>query len=901
MQHRDSNLTHARMLEKMISEGTYIPYEQVQGRSLYGYTPVYNVPLSPVRNVRSVISILPKGDKAVDISRVSASAQPLGEPLTPKAPKVRQPTGYILEDNPTANLRGTPYMSRDQLVARFNAIYGLRGARGVSVDVANANRVNVIDETPAAQTAPKAETTAQRESNISLEATYTVETTTVREPQFAKPVQISHVGVEPCQIASAPPPSTSNVEATIPLSSTSVAGSSLPEAVVPPSTGDSSNLKALSIYRLITGSQKSMVEFALTVFSCHPDDVYGADSSLRGLAFRQGGFEMAVLPTDTPFIERRAFLDAFLAFYKDIARPCILKSSEISKYEQHFSPETLLSPSDYYDLYVVARKTCIDCGKRIGQSASSFQNIHGWAHHLFHRTFADLDMDDELSVREVFDGTKSNHTIKIKRNTSTLLLIRVLVAAQLFKLKLLSEEELMAGGLITGLGVFCPTFEALTTRQARISMVTRRLLSRARAVIATILPHLVESIIGPSLPSPLTEKKIEGDPVVVLPPKDVNSGSTDLSESTLTQQDQLSVVTQIFGASPTDLIRSSNHTQIRAKFRSTVSKILAKKRIEFKEILSQNQRQVESTRESLIKRPRDPILLGILEKSRVAQLKIDSSLTMIEKIEEEFQALSHLDDLPVMTTYNDDLDLESLPNSPVDLGTAFLAYMSRAKNTVGETEHIRVDKRDKRDKYRNYNSFVPTDKNGSFTRDMEAAVRNLKYEAAFVGATTITEKANAVEHKIRNDVSKPRRGPSSLQKSRGIFYQHRWILNEKHEKHLYRIPQENMGSYRKPYLRQLMSPPKTGYYILRSREKGKHHRFYGALRRQKTTENIMSEKETKYKVIAEKIATQYDFKKHDVKTIRLVVGTRGRNLTITLTTPITAAQKPMQLQNHFMG
>ncbi|KAL7667716.1 hypothetical protein ACOME3_010468, partial [Neoechinorhynchus agilis] len=338
------------------------------------------------------------------------------------------------------------------------------------------------------------------------------------------------------------------------------------------------------------------------------------------------------------------------------------------------------------------------------------------------------------------------------RNTSTLLLMRILVAAQLFKLKLISEEELMAGGLVSGLGVFCPTFEALTTRQARISMVTRRLLSRARAILATVFPDLIESIIGPPLPSPLTEKRAEGEPVTVLPPEDLNLASSILPEKTMIQQDQLSTITQTFGASPTDLISSATPTPSRAKFRAAVDKVLTKKRIEFKEILSQNQKQVESTREALTKRPRDPVLLGILEESRTAQLKIDSSLALIEKVAEEFQALSHLDDLPVMTTYNDDLDLESLPNSPVDLGTAFLAYMTRAKATVGIAEHVRVEKREKREKYRNYNSFVPTDKNGSFTRDMEAAVRNLKYEAAFVGATTITEKADNVEHKLRNDV-----------------------------------------------------------------------------------------------------------------------------------------------------
>ncbi|KAL7667771.1 hypothetical protein ACOME3_010414 [Neoechinorhynchus agilis] len=498
-----------------------------------------------------------------------------------------------------------------------------------------------------------------------------------------------------------------------------------------------------------------MVEFALAVFSCFPDAVYKADSSLRGLAFRQGGFEIAPLPLDVPHSEKQAFLDAFLVFYKDIARPCVLKSEEVSKYEQHFSLDTIFSARDYYDVYVVARKSCIDCGKTVGQSASSFQNVHAWAHHLFHRTFADLDLNDELSVRDIFDGTKSNHTIKIRRNTSTLLLMRILVAAQLFKLKLISEEELMAGGLVSGLGVFCPTFEALTTRQARILMVTRRLLSRARAILATVFPDLIESIIGPPLPSPLTEKRAEGEPVTVLPPEDLNLTSSTLPEKTMIQQDQLSTITQTFGASPTDLISSATPTPSRAKFRAAVDKILTKKRIEFKEILSQNQKQVESTREALAKRPRDPVLLGILEESRTAQLKIDSSLALIEKVAEEFQALSHLDDLPVMTTYNDDLDLESLPNSPVDLGTAFLAYMTRAKATVGTAEHVRVEKREKREKYRNYNSFVPTDKNGSFTRDMEAAVRRTNSDEQGKSATMIIKNCLHCGRK-HNDVSRCR-------------------------------------------------------------------------------------------------------------------------------------------------
>ncbi|KAL7669278.1 hypothetical protein ACOME3_009942 [Neoechinorhynchus agilis] len=483
-------------------------------------------------------------------------------------------------------------------------------------------------------------------------------------------------------------------EATVPLSRTSVAGSSSSEAVVPPSTGDSFDWKNLSIYRLVTGSQKCMVEFALAVFSRRPDDLYQADSSLRGPAFRQGGFELAAVPLDTPYDEQKVFLDAFLAFYKDIARPCVLKSGDVSKYERAVNSESVLSAQDYYAQYVRLRKSCLDCEKKIGQSSSSPRNIHAWAHYLFNQTFLNFDMNDELSVREIFDTTKSDHTVRLKRDTSILLLIRALVAIQLFKLKLVPDCELIGGALVTELGIFNPTFEALTTRQARISMITRALLTRARAALATIFPDFVESVIGPPLPSPLTERKTGGDVVTVQPSESVSFSRSVLPEETLTSQDQLSAITRVFGASPADLLRSTNPTRIRAKFRVAVEKVLAQKRIEFRELLSQNQKQVESTRESLAKRPRDSVLLKILEELRGAQLKIDSSLALIERTGEEIQALSHLDDLPIMTAYNNDLDLESLPNSPVDLGTAFLAYMSRAKATLGEAEHVRVEKRE---------------------------------------------------------------------------------------------------------------------------------------------------------------------------------------------------------------
>ncbi|KAL7676012.1 hypothetical protein ACOME3_002269 [Neoechinorhynchus agilis] len=297
-----------------------------------------------------------------------------------------------------------------------------------------------------------------------------------------------------------------------------------------------------------------------------------------------------------------------------------------------------------------------------------------------------------------------------------------------------------------------PTFDALPTTHARVEMMTRTLLTRSRAALASAFPGCVQSAIGPQLSTPLMDQKKQVDTVLVRPSEDISFSRSAQPEETLVPQGELSAIARILEASPADLLHSANPTKTRAKLRATIEKVLAKKRIDFKELLSQNKKQVESTREALVKRPRDPVLLKILDDLREAQLKIDSSLTLIEKVVEEIQALAYLDDLPIMTTYCDDLDLDSLPSSPVDLGTAFLAYISRARATLGQMEYVRVDKREKRDGYKKFNTFVPTDKNGSFTRDMEAAIRNFKHESAFVGATTITEKSEGIDHKIRNDV-----------------------------------------------------------------------------------------------------------------------------------------------------
>ncbi|KAL7669277.1 hypothetical protein ACOME3_009941 [Neoechinorhynchus agilis] len=52
---------------------------------------------------------------------------------------------------------------------------------------------------------------------------------------------------------------------------------------------------------------------------------------------------------------------------------------------------------------------------------------------------------------------------------------------------------------------------------------------------------------------------------------------------------------------------------------------------------------------------------------------------------------------------------------------------------------------------------------------MEAAIRNFKYEAAFVGATTIAEKSDNVDHKLRNDV----RIGTSKKRLMGLCFAHR--------------------------------------------------------------------------------------------------------------------------------
>ncbi|KAL7674574.1 hypothetical protein ACOME3_000851, partial [Neoechinorhynchus agilis] len=692
---------HVSDLEGLINACIFVPIERVGNRLMPGYTPVFGVPIRSDRDTgRSITQIPPNVNIArSDCEHISVSL--LGKPLSPKVPKARKPIGYMRDaPNPTAQLRSVGAYTREQLYAQFLSRYESRCGRGMSGNAASATCIDEVKETPTTEATLKAKTIAEHEKSSFGTCT-----------------------IEPAMLGPTP-----SDETTIQLPQTSVVESSIPEAVVPLSTGDPKNWLALGICRPATNRLRELTEYTLAIISRRPDKVYEDVCSLQSPALRQGGFQLAPIPLDATQSEQNIFLNAYLDFFKDIAQPCCLTSDSPNNYEVALSPDTPLAPPDCYAIYVNhERKTCMNCRRKIALTATSRKNPHAWAHYLYNRAFSGLNMDDELSVREIFETTKSDHTVKIKRNTSNLILIRCLFVAQLFKLKILPECELEKGAVVTALGVSMP------------------------ATLASIIPDTVDMVTGPELPIPIMDPQTD-DQAMIKPSHDVSFGRSVLSEETLTPQDELLATIRTIEASPADLLYSPSPAKSRAKFRIAVEKILAKKKTYFNDLMSENEKQVESAREALAKRPRDRVLTKVLDDLRDAQVKIDSSLSLIETVVEEIRATAHLDDLPIMTTYRDDLDLDSLPNCPVDLGTAFLAYVSRAMATLGQAEYVQVDKRDR---YRNHNTYLPTNKTGSFTRDMKAAIRNFKYDSAFVGATTINEKSEEINHKIR-------RGPGPL-------------------------------------------------------------------------------------------------------------------------------------------
>ncbi|KAL7674206.1 hypothetical protein ACOME3_000485 [Neoechinorhynchus agilis] len=311
----------------------------------------------------------------------------------------------------------------------------------------------------------------------------------------------------------------------------------------------------------------------------------------------------------------------------------------------------------------------------------------------------------EVAATDLFEVPQDGHTVRIKRSSSNFILLQCLVVAQLFKLKQLSKVELSAGGLVTALGVSMDTYDALTTKEARIDLIIRTLLKRAQSAMISRMLDVIESVAGPKLVTPVA-KQVED--------KDSSLSSVTRSILWKTPSRLSEVQGELSRTVYTDLLGNDNSANARARFRDRAVKILDDRKAHFV---------------GLKKKPRDTVLNRALEDLRVAQNGIDGSLAIIDGVMEEIQATANLDDLPIMNVYRDDLDLESLVNCPVDLGTAFMAYMSRAKATVGQAEMT-----------------------GSFTRDMESAIRNIKYNDAFVGPTTINEKSSDIDHKIRNDV-----------------------------------------------------------------------------------------------------------------------------------------------------
>ncbi|KAL7667751.1 hypothetical protein ACOME3_010420, partial [Neoechinorhynchus agilis] len=292
------------------------------------------------------------------------------------------------------------------------------------------------------------------------------------------------------------------------------------------------------------------------------------------------------------------------------------------------------------------------------------------------------------------------------------------------------------------------TFESMTVKEERMDLIVRTILKRAQSTLVSVMPDVVDLVDGPDLSTPIMDLNSNEKQPKLCSIRSILKSVRQCPDN-LSPQGEDSQSFYTIEASCQDILKTNESAQARSKFRARVMKILDDKKARLIGKMTAKDAEVIKIRASLKKKPRDAVLIRALEDLRLAQNAIDDSLVLIEKIAEEIKATANLDDLPIMSVYRDDLDLESLVNSPTDLGTAFMAYVSRAKATNGQEEMIKVVK--KGGHYRDLKSFTPTDKTGSFTRDMDAAIRNLKYNDGFVGPATINDKAVEVEQKLRND------------------------------------------------------------------------------------------------------------------------------------------------------
>ncbi|KAL7667665.1 hypothetical protein ACOME3_010524 [Neoechinorhynchus agilis] len=229
------------------------------------------------------------------------------------------------------------------------------------------------------------------------------------------------------------------------------------------------------------------------------------------------------------------------------------------------------------------------------------------------------------------------------------------------------------------------TFNALTTKEARMNIIIRTLLKRAQSAITSKMPTAIESVVGPELATPVTGQIKEKSPSTTPASRSI-LGKERCRLSSSEEQGEFSRTVYTIDASCKNLLDTNNPTKARAKFRDDAIKILDDRKAHFIGLMTANETEVAKARELLKKRPRDTVLNQALEDLRVAQNGIDDSLAIIDGVMEEIKATANLDDLPFMNVYRNDLDLESLVNCPVDLGTAFMAYVSRARATMGQTE-----------------------------------------------------------------------------------------------------------------------------------------------------------------------------------------------------------------------
>ncbi|KAL7673031.1 hypothetical protein ACOME3_007904 [Neoechinorhynchus agilis] len=291
---------------------------------------------------------------------------------------------------------------------------------------------------------------------------------------------------------------------------------------------------------------------------------------------------------------------------------------------------------------------------------------------------------DEMARRRVFDFSIDGNTCSMQRDTTTLVLMIRGVASQLVFLdycRTKSRDYLLA---------------AFKVPTSSLDLVVRTLLHRVKRIVIQIFPGRV-TISGPSIDTPISTSNIS-QPIINLPSGILraNDGSEDVQMIEIVHDDLSFKLLNLID----NAIRTS--TADFEKYRSDIN---------------------HSLQGPVMNRRKDEVFEKALFDAIEAYSMVKIRIEQLDLIHEGALALVNMDGI-----YQIDLQLESLHSTAVDIGTTFIAYLSRAiEEPKGGFVQIKEKKiRNRSNQTLNFASSRSREYNGYVPRDVDAFVRKME-------------------------------------------------------------------------------------------------------------------------------------------------------------------------------